>query len=188
MRKLILSIFIVVLSVGLVACGGDTDKKKDNNEPNNAGSNNNGAVENNNGETNTDGANNDGANNEGNADAGETAGGHEEFEDLIIYLDAMGLEPGEPYDQVEGVAESLGAEKGIILPIADIDVQIFYYDEGAESFNQEQFDEATENGEVTFDAAGEEFTIPMLMNGNLGLANYEDHYKKDELVEAFTNF
>lgn len=178
-----LGLFIVMISMVMVACGGDTTKKDNNAEPNNKEANSNKEANNN-----EDAANNEeAANNEGNANAGEEVDAAAGFEDLIAYLKAMDLEPGEPMDQDPAVAASLGAEKGIILPIADIDVQFFIYDKDGDSFNQEQYDEAQSEGTVTFDA-GEPFTIPMLMNGDLGLANYENHYMKDELVEAFKNF
>lgn len=183
-----LGMFILVLSMVMVACGDDTKNKEDNNaEPNNEVADNNEA--NNNEANNDEEANNEVGNEEGNLNAGETAEGETGFEDLIAYLDAMDLEPGEPVEQDPAISESLGAEKGIILPIADIDVQFFLYDENGEFFNQEQYDQASSDDEVTVDiGGGETFEIPILINDDLGLALYEDHYMKDELVEAFTNY
>lgn len=179
MRKIILGMFVLILSLVMVGCGDSLveDELSKDNAGNSAANNeaaNNEVVDNNNA-----------GNEEGNFDAGDTEG----FEDLITYLDQMDLEPGEPVEQDPAVAASLGAEKGIILPVADIDVQFFIFDENGEHFNQEQVDQASSDEEITIDiGGGETFEIPFLINGDLGLANFEDHHKKDELVEAFTNY
>lgn len=188
MRKITLGILVLILTIVMVGCGDSLveNELSNNNEVENNAESNNDVVEN---TDNNEAADNEETNNnEGNADAGDSGDATEGFEDLIAYLDAMELEPGEATPAEEGIPESLGAEKGILLPIGDIEVQFFIYNEDSESFDQDQYDEAQEEGTVTFDAAGEDFTIPMLMNGDLGMANYEDHYMKEELVEAFTNF
>lgn len=180
MRKITLGIFVLILSIVMVGCGDSLveNELSNNNEVENNTESNNNVVEN---ADNNETANNEETSNEGEADEG--------FEDLITYLDQMDLETGEAIPTEEGIPESFGAEKGIQLTIGDIEgVQFFIYNEDSEDFDQEQYDEAQEDGTVTFDAAGDEFTIPMLMNGDLGMANYEDHYMKEELVEAFTNY
>lgn len=172
MRKFMLILFTMLLALGVAACGNDKveDAEQD--------------VEKEPIEKVDDGANED------EAETGEDAGAADEsgFEDLIIYMGAMGFEMGEPEAQIEGVAESLGAEKGILITVDEIEVQLYLFDPEGANYDEEKYAEAETDHIITIDVGGEKFPIPFLVNGNFGLANHEDHYKGEEIVEAFTNF
>ncbi len=170
MRKLLMLAFTMLLALGVAACG--NDEAKDTNkdvekdpvvkEETPAG--------------------------EGEAAEDSTADGESGFEDLLIYMKAMDFEMGEPTDQVEGVAESLGAEKGILVTVDEIEVQFYLFDPEGPNYDADKYAEAETDKTITIDVGGEEFSIPVIVNGNYGLANHEDHYKGEEIVEAFTNF
>lgn len=170
MRKLVLMMFTMLLVFVVAACGNDEAKETNNDVKKDP------VVKE---ETPAE---------EDKAEEGATADGESGFEDLLIYMDAMGFEMGEPTDQVEGVAESLGAEKGILVTVDEIEVQFYLFDPEGPNYDAEKYAEAETDKTITIDVGGEEFSIPVLVNGNFGLANHEDHYKGEEIVEAFTNF
>lgn len=174
MRKFMLVLFTMLLALGVAACGNDQAEETAKEEDKDSVVNEEAAPE------------EDSATEETAEDA--ATDGESDFEDLLIYMDAMGFEMGEPEEQVEGVAESLGAEQGILVTVDDIEIQLYLFDPEGANYDEEKYTEAKTDDMVTIEAAGEEFSIPLLVNGNYGLANHEDHYKGEEIVEAFTNF
>lgn len=171
MRKLMLILFTMLLALGVAACSNDeaADTGKENEKET--------VVKEEEVETEDENANEDPA-----------VEGDSGFEDLLSYMGAMGFEMGEPTDQEEGVAESLGAEKGILVTIDEIEVQFYQFNPEGTNYDKEKYTEAETDGIITIDIGGEDFPIPVLVNDNFGLANHEDHYKGDEIVEAFKDF
>ncbi len=172
MRKLMLILFTMLLALGVAACGNDKAAdtgKKD--EKDTVVTEEEVEVE-----------------EEAEAEDDAATEGESGFEDLIAYMELMDFEMGEPTDQEVGVAESLGAEKGILITIDEIEVQFYQFNPDGPNYDKDKYTEAETDGIITIDIGGEEFPIPVLVNDNFGLANHEDHYKGKEIVEAFENF
>lgn len=172
MRKLMLILFTMLLALGVAACGNedaaDTGKEDEKDI----------VVKEEEGVETEDEKVDEDAGVEG--DSG--------FEDLLAYMGAMGFEMGEPKDQEEGVAQSLGAEKGILVTVDEIEIQFYLFDPNGANYEEDKYKEAETDGIITIDLGGEDFPIPVLVNDNFGLANHEDHYKGKEIVEAFKDF
>lgn len=165
-----------MLAVVVVACGSDdgNKEKNDNNENNNVVNEN----ENNENDNANAGTENDGK--------GEVAEGESAFEDFLIYLEQMGFEMGEP--EPKEASAGFGEEEGIIVTVDEIEAQFFYFDPEGENFDEKLYEEGKTEGAITIDVGGEEFAIPMFVHGDFGLANPDDHYKGEELMEAMSNY
>ncbi|TQS74773.1 hypothetical protein DX933_08300 [Ornithinibacillus gellani] len=118
-----------------------------------------------------------------NEDAGDVLEG---FEDFFIYLEAMELEVDTDAAKLQdaAVTESVGAEKGVLIPIEGIEAQFYLFN----TEDNEMYDEAAEKGTITIDVGGEEFPIPYFVHDGIGFANPDDHYKGKEIVGYLEQF
>ena len=180
MRKLFSLLVVLMLTVVIAACG---DTNNENQE----------VEDNQNNQQNEEQGNeqNDGNANESNegeqvAENGDEGNALEGFEDFFNHLEAEGLEvdTDAAEAQAAGVTDSVGADKGILIPIDGIEAQFYLFD----TEDNEQYEEAENEGTITIDVGGEEFAIPYFVHDGIGFANPDDHYKGEEIVEYLEQF
>lgn len=166
MRKLFSLLLVLMLAVFIAACG-DTSNEKQGSEQNEGNTN----------------ESNEGDQVVENEDEGNVLEG---FEDFFNYLEAMGLEIDTDAAelQVAGVTDSVGAKKGILIPVEGIEAQFYLFD----TEDNEYYEEALNEGTITIDVGGEEFPIPYFVHDGIGFANPDDHFKGEEIVEYLEQF
>src|SRR5699024_9281987 len=93
----------------------------------------------------------------------------EGFEDFFNLLEAEGLEVDKDAAELQagGVTDSVGAKKGILIPVEGIEAQFYLFD----TEDNEYYEEAVSEGTITIDVGGEEFAIPYFVHDGIGFAN-----------------
>lgn len=177
MRKLLALLAVLILTVGLVACG---DDKKDEEKPDESA---------------------DAGETEGSEDEGEEAGSedaegedneegssdgefssNEKFNELLTLLNDNGMDVKVVS---EGNVDVVGATDGVMAEINGEDLftfEAFEVEEGHENLAQVE-----ETGEVTMDFEGMEGEVPAWSKGNFVFMLAEGHENYDEIVELIEN-
>lgn len=184
MRKVLSLLVVLVLAVLITACGDNEDRNNNNNE--NVEQNNNG----------TEGNNNDDQNNENNNednianDDGETPESHSDeehvavFEDLLSFYEENGLDVGEPIAGDPEGAKIINADYVIIVPVDDIDVQMYYF----EDQDSDEYQQALDENKITIDFEGEDIDLEIFVHDGYGIFEYEYHVAGDQMVEKLEEF
>src|SRR5699024_8595645 len=158
MRKVLSLLLVLVLAVLITACGDNEDRNNNNNE--NVEQNNNGTEGNNdqNNENNNEDniANDDGETSESHSDEEHVAA----FEDLLSFYEENGLDVGEPIAGDPEGAKIINADYVIIVPVDDIDVQMYYF----EDQDSDEYQQALDENKITIDFEGEDIDLEIFVH------------------------
>ena len=102
--------------------------------------------------------------------------------DVVQYFKDQGLSVG---DVSTKAYDMMGAVDGFGLDVGGNQVELYMFDpEKANEETLKNLDDAEKIGK--FSAMG--FSFPVVKNGNILLAGYEEHPEKDKIIEMFKSF
>lgn len=172
MRKLLALLAVLILTVGLVACGDDNDTEEPATEPEET-------------EQDTDGEEADedeSADDESEEVADGEFAANEKINEVLTLLDDNGFEVS---NVIDGNLDVVGSTDGIMAEINGDDLFLFEaveLEEGHENIDQVQND-----GEVTMEFEGQQGEVPAWGKGNYVFLLAEGHEDYEEIVELIEN-
>lgn len=102
--------------------------------------------------------------------------------DVVEYFKAQGFEVGEIKTKAY---EMLGAVDGFGIVIDGSPVELYLFDpKTANDETKKNLEDARRIGKMSMSG----ISFPVVINGNVVLAGYEEHPKKDRIIEAFKAF